>query len=252
MPCTLPSPSACRKEAGLRREARPRGLPWAESEVPFSHLWPVSSPAHVPSGVGGWSFLSPGNRSPMDLEDCLPVHPLQLSQEDPEKQPTPVGRPSQPSQPQLPSSPSLKGECSEWCDSGSLVGEDGRWAPQLESASLGPSPALLLYRCCLWRDSNHIDRPSLTSLSLCPQSRPRAEGETCPCPQGGAWQPGGLPRGHWLAEGGAPWTLATSGPWVTGSHFLPYLPLQLPGQTQASGRSVPRWRGTAQTKAAPK
>ena len=167
MPCTLPSPSACRKEAGLRREARPRGLPWAESEVPFSHLWPVSSPAHVPSGVGGWSFLSPGNRSPMDLEDCLPVHPLQLSQEDPEKQPTPVGRPSQPSQPQLPSSPSLKGECSEWCDSGSLVGEDGRWAPQLGSAGIsfpGPKPSLAFVSLLsLERQQPH--RQTLTHLT---------------------------------------------------------------------------------------
>lgn len=42
------------------------------------------------------------------------------------------------------------------------------------------------------------------------------------------------------------------GPRVTGSHFLPYLPLQLPGQKQAGGRSLPCWRGTGQTRAAPR
>lgn len=33
---------------------------------------------------------------------------------------------------------------------------------------------------------------------------------------------------------------------VTSSHFLPYLLLQLPGKSLASGRSTPRWTGRAQ------
>lgn len=77
MPRTLPSPSSCKREAGLRRETRPTGCPGlAESEAAFSHLWPMSSPAHVPSRVGEWSFLSPVG---------LEARPLQPSQEDPEK-----------------------------------------------------------------------------------------------------------------------------------------------------------------------
>lgn len=65
----------------------------------------------------------------------------------------------------------------------------------------------------------------------------------CPCPR--PWRGVQETRPEVvLAEGEAPWALATR---VTSSHFLPYLPLQLPGQSlpvteaRQAGLEEPRW-----------
>lgn len=216
-----PPQSVCLKEGdALRREARPHWLLWAESGATFSHLWPMSSHAHIPSRIGECSFLRPGNGSPTDLGDkvatprspvsSMVVHPLQLTQEDPEKL---VWSPHQQGSSYSLSSSSSSASLSSAC----LSSEGDHSECDSEALGRGWAVGIATRLCwisfpgprasCVWRGSSRVDAHS-TALSPCPQP---AQGEAgdLPLPQDGAQQPGDLPgvigwqvpkglHGHWL------------------------------------------------------